>query len=46
MANETGRSNPASDIESNGRKVTIYADYQATTPVDPPRVGKDGPVLE
>ena len=35
MANETGRSNPATDVEANGRKVTIFADYQATTPVDP-----------
>ncbi len=35
MANETGRFNPASDVGANGRKVTVYADYQATTPVDP-----------
>ena len=35
MANETGRFNPASDTEANDRKVTVYADYQATTPVDP-----------
>ena len=43
MVNETGRSNPASDIEANGRKVTIYADYQATTPVDPRVLGKMAP---
>ena len=43
MANETGRSNPASDIESNARRVTIYADYQATTPVDPRVLEKMAP---
>ena len=43
MASETGRSNPASDIESNGRQVTIYADYQATTPVDPRVLEKMAP---
>ena len=43
MANETGRFNPASDIEANGRTVTIYADYQATTPVDPRVLEKMAP---
>ena len=43
MANETDRSNPASDIESNARRVTIYADYQATTPVDPRVLEKMAP---
>ena len=43
MANETGRSNPASDIEANGRKVTVYADYQSTTPVDPRVLEKMAP---
>ena len=43
MAYEAGRSNPASDIEANGRKVTVYADYQATTPVDPRVLEKMAP---
>ena len=43
MANETGRSNPASDVGANGRKVMVYADYQATTPVDPRVLEKMGP---
>ena len=34
MVNATGRSNPVRDVQANGRKITIYADYQATTPVD------------
>ncbi len=43
MANETGRFNPASDVGANGRKVTVYADYQATTPVDPRVLEKMAP---
>ena len=43
MVNETGRFNPATDVGANGRKVTVYADYQATTPVDPLVLEKMGP---
>ena len=43
MTYEVGRSNPASDIEANGREVTVYADYQATTPVDPRVLEKMAP---
>ena len=43
MAKEAGQLNPASDIEANGCKVTIYADYQATTPVDPRVLDKMAP---
>ena len=43
MVNETGRFNPASDVGANGRKVTVYADYQATTPVDPRVLEKMAP---
>lgn len=43
MANETGRFNPVSGVGANGRKVMVYADYQATTPVDPRVLEKMAP---
>lgn len=43
MANETGRFNPATGVGANSRKVTVYADYQATTPVDPRVLEKMAP---
>ena len=43
MASEAGRFNPASDVDANGRKATVYADYQATTPVDPRVLEKMAP---
>ena len=43
MASEEGRINPESDVGVNGRRVTVYADYQATTPVDPRVLEKMAP---
>lgn len=43
MAKETGRFDPASGVGANGRRVMVYADYQATTPVDPRVLEKMAP---
>ena len=43
MASEEGQFNLESDVGVNGRRVTVYADYQATTPVDPRVLEKMAP---
>ena len=43
MANGASLSNSGRDVQANGREATVYADYQATTPVDPRVLEKMAP---